>query len=85
MWRTNQTNSGPSVRQRTVPTERPPLVGEVSANFGTSNFSTPNGSLSWRYIIFFSSKAAGNILVYLTFLVAPTSGPWSRHPRNYFP
>jgi hypothetical protein len=28
-----QTNSGASVRQRTIPTERPPLVGEVSANF----------------------------------------------------
>jgi hypothetical protein len=26
-------NSGASVRQRTIPTERPPLVGEVSANF----------------------------------------------------
>jgi hypothetical protein len=29
----NQTNSGASVHQRTIPTERPPLVGEVSANF----------------------------------------------------
>jgi hypothetical protein len=26
-------NSGAVVRQRTIPTERPPLVGEVSANF----------------------------------------------------
>jgi hypothetical protein len=26
-------NSGALVRQRTIPTERPPLVGEVSANF----------------------------------------------------
>jgi hypothetical protein len=25
--------SGASVRQRTIPTERPPLVGEVSPNF----------------------------------------------------
>jgi hypothetical protein len=24
---------GPLVRQRTIPTERPPLVGEVSANY----------------------------------------------------
>jgi hypothetical protein len=31
---TNKTNSGALVRQRTIPTERPPLVGEVSANFG---------------------------------------------------
>jgi hypothetical protein len=28
-----QTNSGASARQRNKPTERPPLVGEVSANF----------------------------------------------------
>jgi hypothetical protein len=26
-------NSVASVRERTIPTERPPLVGEVSANF----------------------------------------------------
>jgi hypothetical protein len=26
-------NSGASVHQRTIPTERPSLVGEVSANF----------------------------------------------------
>jgi hypothetical protein len=30
----NKTNSGASFRQRTIPTERPPLVGEVSANLG---------------------------------------------------
>jgi hypothetical protein len=30
---TNKTNSGASVRQRTIPIERPPLVGEVNANF----------------------------------------------------
>jgi hypothetical protein len=29
----NKTNSGALVRQRTIPTERLPLVGEVSANF----------------------------------------------------
>jgi hypothetical protein len=28
-----KTNSGALVRQRTIPTERPPLVGEASANF----------------------------------------------------
>jgi hypothetical protein len=28
----NQTNSEALVRQRTIPAERPPLVGEVSAN-----------------------------------------------------
>jgi hypothetical protein len=27
------TNSGALVRQRAIPTERPPLVGEVNANF----------------------------------------------------
>jgi hypothetical protein len=30
---TKQTNSVASVRKRTIPTERPPLVSEVSANF----------------------------------------------------
>jgi hypothetical protein len=29
----NKTNSVALVRKRTIPTERPPLVGEVSANF----------------------------------------------------
>jgi hypothetical protein len=28
-----KTNSGALIRQRTISTERPPLVGEVSANF----------------------------------------------------
>jgi hypothetical protein len=34
LWKTNEyiKNSGTLVRQRTIPTERPPLVGEVSAN-----------------------------------------------------
>jgi hypothetical protein len=30
---TKLTNSVALVRERTIPTERPPLVGEVSANF----------------------------------------------------
>jgi hypothetical protein len=30
---TNKTNSMVWVRERTIPTERPPLVGEVIANF----------------------------------------------------
>jgi hypothetical protein len=30
----NKKNSGALVRQRTIPTERPLLVGEISANFG---------------------------------------------------
>jgi hypothetical protein len=29
----NKTNSGALVRQQTIPTERPPLVGEFNANF----------------------------------------------------
>jgi hypothetical protein len=29
----NNNNSVALVRERTIPTERPPLVGEVSANF----------------------------------------------------
>jgi hypothetical protein len=31
--KTNKINSVVLVRKRTIPTERPPLVGEVSANF----------------------------------------------------
>jgi hypothetical protein len=34
-----KTNSGALVRQRTIPTERPPLVGEVSANFSGERVS----------------------------------------------
>jgi hypothetical protein len=30
---TNKTNSMAWVHERTIPTERPPLVGEISANF----------------------------------------------------
>jgi hypothetical protein len=30
---TNKTNSVALVHERTIPTERPPLVGEVSGNF----------------------------------------------------
>jgi hypothetical protein len=29
----NKTNSVALVQERTIPTERPPLIGEVSANF----------------------------------------------------
>jgi hypothetical protein len=33
-WWLKKINSVAVVRKRTIPTERPPLVGEVSANFG---------------------------------------------------
>jgi hypothetical protein len=33
VYKTKKTNSAALVRERTIPTERPPLVGEVSANF----------------------------------------------------
>jgi hypothetical protein len=33
LYEYKETNAGALVRQRTIPTERPPLVGEVSANF----------------------------------------------------
>jgi hypothetical protein len=33
MTNNNKTNSVALVRKRTIPTERPPLVGEVSGNF----------------------------------------------------
>jgi hypothetical protein len=32
-WKTKKKNSVASVRYRTIPSERPPLVGEVSASF----------------------------------------------------
>jgi hypothetical protein len=32
-WRGTKTNSMASVHERTIPTEGPPLVSEVSANF----------------------------------------------------
>jgi hypothetical protein len=33
MWTNVLTNSVALVRERTIPTEQPPFVGEVSANF----------------------------------------------------
>jgi hypothetical protein len=36
-------NSGALVRLRTIPPERPPLVGEVSANFSVVGAMNPNG------------------------------------------
>jgi hypothetical protein len=33
VWSLNYNNSVALVRERTIPTELPPLVGEVSANF----------------------------------------------------
>jgi hypothetical protein len=35
----NNNNSMVSVRERTIPTERPPLVGEVCANFANRGVS----------------------------------------------
>jgi hypothetical protein len=37
-----KTNSGALVRQRTIPIERPPLVGEVSADRGCRVVSATN-------------------------------------------
>jgi hypothetical protein len=46
-----QTNSGALVRQRIVPTERPPLVGEVSANFSGWRVSRSQRNESPRPLI----------------------------------
>jgi hypothetical protein len=42
------TNSVVLVRKRTIPTERPPLVGEVSANFSGERVSRDQRSESTR-------------------------------------
>jgi hypothetical protein len=46
-WQKQRNNSVASVRERTIPTERQPLVGEVSVNFGRWRVSRGqhNGSL----------------------------------------
>jgi hypothetical protein len=48
---TNKTNSGASVRQPTTPTERPPLVVEVSANFSGERVSRGQRNGSPRPLI----------------------------------
>jgi hypothetical protein len=44
-------NSGPLARQRTIPTERPPLVGEISANFSEQRVSRGQRNESPRPLI----------------------------------
>jgi hypothetical protein len=44
-------HSGALVRQRTIPTERPPLVGEVSANFSGQRVSRGQRNESPRPLI----------------------------------
>jgi hypothetical protein len=72
-------NSVALVRKRTTPTERPPLVGEVSANFcvvsATDQHSVFNlGVLDPETLLFHSSSSS----VILTRL----SGPRSRHTTS---
>jgi hypothetical protein len=47
----NKTNSVALVRKRTIPTERPPLVGEVSANFSGYRVSRGQRNESPRPLI----------------------------------
>jgi hypothetical protein len=46
-----QEDYGALVRQRTIPTERPPLVGEVSANFSGQRVSRGHRNDSPRSLI----------------------------------
>jgi hypothetical protein len=47
----NQTNSVVLVRKRIIPTERPPLVGEVNANFSGQRVSRGQHNKSPRPLI----------------------------------
>jgi hypothetical protein len=51
VWNNIKKNSGASVRQRTIPTERPPFVGEVSANFSGQRVSRGQRNESPRPLI----------------------------------
>jgi hypothetical protein len=71
---TARKNSGALVRQRTIPTERPPLVGEVSANFSGQRVSrdqrneTPRPLISvfWTGAAIFLSSSPSIILTRLS-------------------
>jgi hypothetical protein len=91
-----QTNSGALVRQRTVPTERPPLVGEVSGNFSWERVSRGQRNESPRPLIsVFQTGAAtflsSNSSLILTSLSEPRSRPtssqkiWKRRELNSGP
>jgi hypothetical protein len=62
---TQLTNSVASVREQTIPTERPPLVGEVSANYNTKNLTHQNKRFVFKLA---SSKSKDVILHYLALL-----------------
>jgi hypothetical protein len=64
MHKYKQTNSVVSVRKRTIPTERPPLVGEVSANFSGKRVSRGQRNESPRPLI---SVTIGKMTSYLIF------------------
>jgi hypothetical protein len=46
------------VRERTIPTERPPLVGEVSTNFANRRVSRQRDGSSTAVISAYCTKAA---------------------------
>jgi hypothetical protein len=46
-----KTNSVALVRKRTIPTERPPLVGEINANFSGQRVSRGQRNKSQRPLI----------------------------------
>jgi hypothetical protein len=58
MNKTNtQTNTVVWVRERTVPTERPPLVGEVSANFADRGFHVVRVTDPYVHILGFPDRS----------------------------
>jgi hypothetical protein len=65
------TNSVALVRERTIPTERPPLVGEVSANFADRGMLQLNLKILNNLILlvlFNAIRKCNCLFVYLTFL-----------------
>jgi hypothetical protein len=59
-------NSVALVRERTIPTERPPLVGEVSANFADRGCHVVSVTDSYGRILGFLDRSR-----YFIFQVAP--------------
>jgi hypothetical protein len=70
------------VRKRTIPTERPPLVGEVSANFSGERVSRGQRNESPRPLIsIFLTGAATFLSIILNY---PHEAQWTAFQTHYF-